>query len=224
MNAGGELIPRLTEREEAHSHITPQQIQQVRTSSPLGAVIQKKPEIETWIARPYSLHEIQNAIMRLENNKNTGTDGIPGEIYKATYKHLSHCIQELAKHRMRGQPLPDQWTEGAIIHLSKKETTPECNNYRPICLAQIIYKIWVKLLTTRLTQIMHLPTSSTQYGYKQGVSTSDAIVRIEHAIQTGPDNLAIAIMDLARAFGCVNRKLLWAALYKKGYPSQQSTI
>ena len=100
----------------------------------------------------------------------------------------------------------------------QKETTIECNNYRLICITQIIYKIWSKLLTARITQIMHLLTSSTKYGYKPGVSTIDAIIRIEHAIQTGPNNLEIAIMDLAKAFGCVNRRLLWATLYKKGIP------
>ena len=36
----------------------------------------------------------------------------------------------------------------------------------------------------------------------------DAITKIEHAIQTGPDSATIVLMDLSKAFGCVNRLIL----------------
>jgi len=61
-------------------------------------------------------------------------------------------------------------------------------------------------------------TSITQYGYKSGLSTLDATIKIEHAIQTVPGNTTIVLMDLSKAFGRVNRQTLWAALYKAGLP------
>ena len=46
----------------------------------------------------------------------------------------------------------------------------------------------------------------------------DAIVKVEHAIQHGPDSTTRTLMDLTKAFDCVNRQLLWTTLYKTGIP------
>ena len=96
----------------------------------------------------------------------------------------------------------------------------ECANYRPICLTQLIYKIWPKLQTNRVARILHLLTSTNQFGYKNGLSTIDAIVKIEHPLQAGTQSAKIILIDLAKAFDCVNRSTLWATLYKAGLPTQ----
>ena len=70
----------------------------------------------------------------------------------------------------------------------------------------------------RLAKIIHLMTTSTQYGYKSGLSTIGAIIKLEHAIQTGPDSANIVLMGLSKAFGSVNRRILWETLYKTGLP------
>ena len=41
-----------------------------------------------------------------------------------------------------GRPIPEIWTEGALVYIHKNKGDPgECGNYMPICLTQIIYKI-----------------------------------------------------------------------------------
>ena len=42
--------------------------------------------------------------------------------------------------------------------------------------------------------------------------------KIEQATQAGPNMMTTTIMDLSVAFDCVNRKLMWATLYKTGVP------
>ena len=190
---------------------------------PLRKLILWKHDIEKWIIIPYDMHELQNAIIQLKNDKETGTDGIPGEIYKTIHKIITSFILQIMNNIAQGEPTPTQWAEGAIIiiHIRKKDDKKECANYRPIRLTQIIYKIWPKLQTNRLACILHIRTSNAQYGYKNGLSTIDAIaiIRIEHAIKTGLDNnISIVLMDLTKAFDSVSRTILWAALYKSGIP------
>ena len=93
----------------------------------------------------------------------------------------------------------------------------ECGNYRPICLTQIIYKIWPGLITRKLTNIMHILARNNQFGYKEGVSTIDAIIKVEQYIGNANRNAKILLMVLSKAFGAINRTLLWAMLYKKEY-------
>ena len=111
-----------------------------------------------------------------------------------------------------GQPLPENWTEGGIIHIHKKRSKNLCTNYRPICLTQVIYKVWSRLLTNRLAKTLHLMTSNNQYGYKGGVSTIDAIMKIEQAIRSGPKDTKIILMGITKAFGSVSRTMLWTSL------------
>ena len=71
--------------------------------------------------------------------------------------------------------------------------------------------------------ILHLLTSNNQYGYKQGLSTIDAIIKIEHYIQNSDNQTKILLMDLSKAFDTVNRTQLWTTLYKKGLPIELIT-
>ena len=42
-----------------------------------------------------------------------------------------------------GPAIPGDWENGTIVYIYKnKGDSGECRNYRPICLTQIIYKIW----------------------------------------------------------------------------------
>ena len=67
---------------------------------------------------------------------------------------------------------------------------------------------------------MHIVTSNNQYGYKEGVSTADAIVKVEQYIHQAGNKAKILLMDLSKAFGAINRTLLWTTLYKKGLPEE----
>ena len=151
-----------------------------------------------------------------------GTDGIPGEAYKTLKTIITSFTLELMNNTTAGQPMPDSWEIGAITHIRKKNATQECTNYRTICLTQIIYKIWPKLQANRIARILHFLTSINQFGYKNGLSTIDAIMKIEQAIQAGTPTTKIILMDLSKAFDCVNRNTLRATLYKAGLPIRNS--
>ena len=119
-----------------------------------------------------------------------------------------------------GQQMPLGWLERAIVHIYKNKGSPEncSSSYRPICLARIIYKIWSQLIAKKLAKILHIITNNKQYGYKEGISTIDAIIKTEDHIINKTHTSQIPLMDLSESFDTVNRPLMWAALYKKGLP------
>ena len=121
-------------------------------------------------------------------------------------------------HRNRAK-IPENWTRGTIVYIYKNKGGPGgCGNYRPICLTQIIYKIRPGLVTRKLTKIAHILTRNNQLGYKEGISTIDAIIRVEQYIESANRDAKILLMGISKAFGAINRTLLWTTLYKKGIP------
>ena len=101
---------------------------------------------------------------------------------------------------------------------TQKENIQECSNYRPICITQIIYKIWANVHTNRLARTLNIATSIAKFGYASELITIHAIVKIARAIKTGPDSTSIVVVDPPKAFDCVRRQLLWAALRRAGLP------
>jgi len=106
----------------------------------------------------------KKSINSLKNQKSHGSDGIPGEAYKILHKHINLPIANIMNHIQAGGEMPKEWVEGTIVHIYKnKGEIDDCAPYRPICLTQIIYKIWPQLLTTRLAKILHTITSQQQF-------------------------------------------------------------
>ena len=71
-----------------------------------------------------------------------------------------------------------------------------------------IYKIWPGLITRKLTKIMRIITRNSQYGYKEGVSTIDAIMKVEQYIKQTRNKAKILLMRLSKAFEAINRTIL----------------
>jgi len=198
-------------------------LQHIRKQARLTQAIKKHPQIKEWLIEDYTEDEINKTIQQLKNNKSHGQDGIPGETYKALKPWIAKPIMQILNKIKNRDKLPPEWTQGTMVHIYKKGDAHECKNYRPICLTQIIYKIWSKLITGKLIQIIHLLTDQTQYGYKPGLSTLDTILKIEQYIQNGTKGEQILLMDLSKAFDTINRTQLWTTLYKKGIPLETIT-
>lgn len=109
----------------------------------------------------------------------------------------------------------DTWKEGAITH-TQENSTFESNNYRPICLTQLIYKIWSEIQTNRIARILHRLTPNNRFWYKQGLSTLDALINLDHVIHMRSKSAKIILAGPPKAFGCVRSRIIWTALYKTG--------
>ena len=73
------------------------------------------------------------------------------------------------------------------------------------------------MIARKLTKIIHILTRNDQYGYKEGISTIAAIIKIDQYIGHANRDAEILLMGLSNAFGAINRTLLWATVYKKVY-------
>ena len=59
-------------------------IQLIRQHAALTMKIQEEPDTETWLNQEYDEQDIGRELRSLPNRKAHGSDGIPGEAYKAT--------------------------------------------------------------------------------------------------------------------------------------------
>jgi len=71
------------------------------------------------------------------------------------------------------EQLPQQWNEGIICPVYKKGDRLNCNNYRPITLLNIAYKIFAILLNKRLIENTENKLEDNQMVFCSSRSTID---------------------------------------------------
>ena len=160
--------------------------------------------------------EIAIAIKSQKNDKSTGNDWIPSEIFKQNINKWSEYLEKYYN-SINNNDMPNEWKQGVITLIPKSGDSKNIKNYRPITLLNTIYKIWATIMTNKLKPYMNLLTCEMQHGYKINKSATDIIFHIKRNIIKNNINGQI-LLDLSKAFGRIDRTKLWDILYEKGLP------
>ena len=198
-------------------------MKQDRKKSCLHTFLNENPEIKTTLNKKIEENEIRKAIRSLKNNKSFGDDRIPSEVFKENEDKMVEIMKEMVEGLEEDNEMTGQWTHGIITLLHKKKSKTDTNNYRPICLLNIAYKLVTIIITRRLNPIMNFLTKETQTAYKNNRSTYDIISIIDKFTRTHEQNgndkyKSVTLLDLSKAFDRLNRKKMMTILAKKGIP------
>jgi len=99
-----------------------------------------------------SYNKICSINNELKQNKAAGSENIPPELLKNGGRTLKQKLYKLILMIWNNEQVPQQWKEGIICPVYRNGDRLNCNNYRPITLLNIAYKIFVILLNKRLIE------------------------------------------------------------------------
>ena len=171
--------------------------------------------------QPITLREVEYAIHNLNRNKAMGSDCLINEYFIESCDIISSHLVDLFNIIFNSGYFPDQWSEGIIIPLHKKNDPDDINNYRGITLVSCLSKIFTGILNRRLSYICEENEilSDAQFGFRPKRSTTDAsFVLLSHIQRALSQNkrLYAAFIDFKKAFDSVYRKGLWYKLFGLG--------
>lgn len=168
----------------------------------------------------FTLSELEKAINLSSNNKATGIDTIPAEVWKTGI--LNEPLLDICNRTINGSK-PSVWSKSEIIPFPKKGDLGLAKNYRGISLTCISAKIYNKMLLLRIQPHLEPILRENQNGFRPGRSTIAQILtlrRLIEGIKSKNLNAVLTFVDFRKAFDSIHRVKMFDILKAYGIPSK----
>lgn len=165
--------------------------------------------------------EVESILMSLKSESAPGWDNISTRFLKYVSKEVVPIVAHLVNLCFRDGIFPSSLKQSVVTPVHKGGNSDDVNNYRPISVLPALSKVLEKLINVRLINYFNKfkIISSNQFGFRQGVSTEDAVTALSSLItrhlDTGKKCLTV-FLDLKKAFDTVSVPTLVTKLEKIG--------
>jgi hypothetical protein len=190
---------------------------------PNGIILDKRGPPTSQIYTHFSQEVYDKCLRKLARGKTLGPDNIPNEIIKALPPQCQDMLFLFFQHCYKQRKIPTYWKHSKTILLHKKDNPIHLTNYRPIALANTIYKFYTSTLTALLTSYgeQHRLLHFSQEGFRPQRNTTRQIQMIIAALEdarlTNKD-IYLTYIDFRNAFGSIDHTRLLALMEDLGFP------
>jgi len=178
-----------------------------------------QPENEFLMA-PFTEKEIREAIFSMEHNKAPGPDGFPVEFYQHFWEVIKGDLMNMF-HDLHSGDLPlFSLNFGVISLLPKTREANKIQQYRPICLLNVSFKIFTKVVTCHINLVADHLISPTQTTFMRGQNILEGVVVLHETIhELHRKNLSGVIfkIDFEKTYDKVKWNFLLQTLRLRGF-------
>jgi len=128
---------------------------------------------------PFTLDELQLALKKMGKKKSADARGILLEMF---CHEASRFSLEFLNSIIVGGCIPHHWYESHFILLSKKENGSDPDNWRPVSILSISYKVLARLVYHQIRSQLDMKQSQEQFGFRPLRSVREALLIVEHII------------------------------------------
>ena len=175
------------------------------------------------LTSPFVEKEVFDAISQMEHNKAPGPDGFPAEFYQTFWDVIKSDLMDMFTQLHAGDLPLHRLNYGVITLLPKKEDASRIEQYRPICLLNVSFKIFTKVGTNRVTSMAHKVIRPTQSAFLPGRNILEGVVVLHetiHELHRRKLDGVIFKIDFEKAYDKVNWAFLQQTLRMKGFAAQ----
>jgi hypothetical protein len=173
------------------------------------------------IDKEIDMEELQCALVKSKPGKAAGPDGISAEFFRNLSTGRKLQLLDLFNSILRNEILPEDWSTSKTVMLYKKGDPLEPINYRPITLLNAAMKVFMRIITSRLSSWASkqniLPEEQAEFQTKRGCD--EQIFNVHAAIQIGTrkkQKIYALFIDFKRTFPSVPHDKLWSKLHTIG--------
>eukprot|EP00973_Karenia_brevis_P029025 4003499-Karenia_brevis.AAC.1 len=173
----------------------------------------------------FDCQELRRVLAKLKTGKSSGDDSIPAEFWQLCLKNdqLFTWLLQFCNQIWNSKKVPKSWHRATVACLFKKGDPSLAENYRPISLLPVAYKIFSAMILNRFKKAgMETKLWRSQMGFRSGYGTRDAIFiarrMIEQCYNSRDKKLIFLALDWSKAFDSIDPTALIQSLRRFGVP------
>jgi hypothetical protein len=121
---------------------------------------------------PIEMSDVANAIAALPNAKAPGSDGFPVDFYKVFWPKIKQIVFDSIQYAITTGEMSIDQKRGVLTLIPKKDKDiRQLKNWRPLTLLNTDYKIFEKVMATKLQKVLPELISNDQNGCMKNRST-----------------------------------------------------
>ena len=137
-------------------------------------------EYETnYLVMPFSLDELEFALKRMRKGRRNDKDDLFLEMFLSCGSENLQILCNHLNHILHETRIPEKLSDTFSSLLHKGGSTEDANNWRPIAILSITYKIFARLVYQRIRQDLNEHQSEDQFGFRHSRSTTHALLVLE---------------------------------------------
>ena len=178
------------------------------------------PEEDELLGQPFTEEEVSGVIFSMEKNTAPGPDHMPIEFFQACWEviklDIMRMFDEFHDHKLEMERL----NYGTITLIPKIKDANQIQQYRPICLLNVVYKIFTKALMLRMEKSMSKIISKSQNAFIKGRNIMDGVMSLHeilHDTKVRKKEGLVLKLDFEKAYDKINWKFLMDCLKQRGF-------
>lgn len=161
------------------------------------------------LLKPFSDMEILTSISSMHPFKALGMDGFPTSFFQKLWSIVGDSVVDLCLNILNNEEVMDSINHTRIVLIPKMKEARNVENFRPISLCTVLYKIKAKTIANRLKPWLDSLISLEQSAFIPGRQITDNILmdfETVHKIKTttkGKKTFMALKLDISKAYNRV---------------------
>ena len=201
--------------------VYPQHIQHLLARLPPNQRLSDAQQLT--MASPPTPAELDAILSKSPRGRSPGLDGLPFEVYDMLLAHAPTCLlfEQVLEEAVLLSRFPPSWKNTVMVLLFKKGEATLLENWRPLSLINVDAKIFTKLLTNRLRNMMPTLLGRHQTGFVKDRSILDNGLTMQALMDWAKVHKlphVCVLLDQAKAYDRIHPEFLRATLVHMNFP------
>ena len=180
-------------------------------------------EDKSKLASKFTLDEIKTAVFSMRHNRAAGPDGMPIEFFQTFWHLICNDLLSLFQDFYDDMIDISRLNYGVVTLLAKGQGADRIQMYRPICMLNVPFKIFTKVLNNRAMTTAHKTISKVQSAFIKGRYILDNVAVLHetlHSLHKSKCDAVIFKVDFEKAYDKINWDFMLSTLKMKGFPDK----
>jgi hypothetical protein len=172
------------------------------------------------LTKQITKEEVKTRIFEMKGNTAPGPDGFGVVFYKACWEVIANDFMDLTEDFNNEKLDIGRLNYGVITLIPKIKDAVNIKQFRPICLLNVSFKIFTKIIMERLTRVMDKLVDKCQTAFIKGRYILDGVVILHetlHEIRRNKSKGIILKIDFEKAYDSVKWGFVEEVLIRKGF-------